>query len=815
MGASESIPRELTHQRLYELTHDTRAMMNMILQYMLKEVTVKDFLALSNPNECKKYVLFMANTLHKYFYELQIHPTRDRGGVIAFRSVRDLVAPSAETDREKQSLCLVLAYYYTRIFQIYGALALTLIDDIASARDSGIMTEGQRRGLVAPGQRPVIYGGAITEAELGRFAFLKGFLLDEKTARGYRTKFHEQNGLYGEVFFAIKREDPSQVSDLLAVPTTATSQKGTFIFGYEGARRFSTIDISVERVSLAAATATASLYGNTTRQASALRITFENFQYAKRGETTLTAGTIPTTYFTKTLPLLYPITMSDGQTGYAFRETSRSVNEVLQESLYRIMRFTKALVEEGRVLERLAEVTGATGATARTNASKIPHSDALKELSTSEENTVEELRLGKILHNLTQTKPYGHCIARALQLLDSVPYRDHPAISHICKAKFLEVSGQTEKGTTTRYTRSGIPEPGSALTTSPGLLALSMLFYDTITVGTPKLAINQQPGPTGKSSLQQYTEFMRRMATYYGDNRVSPGSAEVRSDDSLREGLSGIKNRRDPAVCKGHTGDITIGYDTAMRVQRLVQSMFQEQLEHASVCGKLFKMLFDIQREPKSGRVRIALHENILRKGVPEINRINFLAREQLMKYYSNCEVKYLSGIKLVIDSKRQEKATEQQEQRRVAIPEAIRGVERFMATAPTLVRASKESIQAARDRGEIPPFIPRSPAPVVAPAPVSVPVPAPVPSVPVKKVVGPPSVPSVPAAPKPSALPSAPVKKVFGPSVPVPSVPLPSAPVKKVFEPPVSFDGVKRFMAKPVAASKESVEAARAAKKI
>ena len=495
------------------------------------------------------------------------------------------------------------------------------------------------------------------------------------------------------------------------------------------------------------------------------------------------------------------------------------------------MRFTKALVEEGRVLERSAEVTGAT---ARANASKIPHSDALKELSTSEENTVEELRLGKILHNLTQTKPYGHCIARALQLLDSVPYRDHPAISHICKAKFLEVSGQTERGATTRYTRSGIPEPGSALTTSPGLLALSMLFYDTITVGTPKLAINQQPGPTGKSSLQQYTEFMRRMATYYGDNRVSPESAEVRSDDSLREqGLSGIRNRRDPALCKGHTGDITIGYDTAMRVQRLVQSMFQEQLEHASVCGKLFKMLFDIQREPKSGRVRIALHENILRKGVPEINRINFLAREQLMKYYSNCEVKYLSGIKLVIDSKRQEKATEQQEQRRVAIPEAIKGVERFMATAPTLVRASKESIQAARDRGEIPPFIPRSPAPSApAPAPsvsvpsvsvpsVSVPVPvpsaplpsAPLPSAPVKKVFGPPSVqtvPSAPSAPKPYALPSAPVKKVFEPPAP-----LPSAPVKKVFEPPVSFDGVKRFITKPVAASKESVEAARAAKKI
>jgi hypothetical protein len=555
MGASESIPRELTHQRLYELTHDTRAVMNMILQYMLKEVTVKDFLALSNPNECKKYVLFMANTLHKYFYELQVQPVKDRGGVIAFRSVRDLIAPTPESEREKQSLCLVLAYYYTRIFQIYGALALTLIDDISTMRDTGIMTEGPRRGLVAPGQRPIIYGGAITDAELGRFAFLKSFLLDEKTIRGWRTKFHEQNGLYGEVFFSIQSEEEVG-SDPLAIPTAIRSQKGRFTFGYEGARRFSTIDLRVERVAppVPSSTSTTSLYGNAAARGStgALRITFENLQYPKRGEDTLTAVEIPSTYLSKTLPLLYPVTTGDGQTVYAFRETSRSVNDVLQETLYRIMRFTKTLVEEGRVLNRSSEAVAAATMGIKPDASKIPHAEVLKELSTTEENTMEELRLAKILHNLTQAKPYGHCIARALQLLDSVPYRGHPGISHICKAKFLEVTGSTEKGTTTRYTRSGIPEPGAALTSSPGLLALSMLFYDTIAAGTPKLAINQRPGPTGRSSLEQYTEFMRRMATYYGDIRVSPESTEVRSDDALRQsGLSGIRNRRDQAICRG------------------------------------------------------------------------------------------------------------------------------------------------------------------------------------------------------------------------------------------------------------------------
>jgi hypothetical protein len=59
---------QLTHEKLYKDTVDTREIMNLLLEYMIKQITVRDFLALSNPNECKKYTLFMANTLHKYFF---------------------------------------------------------------------------------------------------------------------------------------------------------------------------------------------------------------------------------------------------------------------------------------------------------------------------------------------------------------------------------------------------------------------------------------------------------------------------------------------------------------------------------------------------------------------------------------------------------------------------------------------------------------------------------------------------------------------------------------------------------------------------
>jgi hypothetical protein len=113
--------------------------MDVILDYMLKEITVRDFLALSNPTECKKYVIFLANTLYKHFYELQITPVKDKKGIIAFRPIKDLVNPKGEDDIERQRLCLTLSYFYTRIFQIYGALALTVLDDAKFVGDTGLL----------------------------------------------------------------------------------------------------------------------------------------------------------------------------------------------------------------------------------------------------------------------------------------------------------------------------------------------------------------------------------------------------------------------------------------------------------------------------------------------------------------------------------------------------------------------------------------------------------------------------------------------------------------------------------------------------
>ena len=66
---------------------------------------------------------------------------------------------------------------------------------------------------------------------------------------------------------------------------------------------------------------------------------------------------------------------------------------------------------------------------------------------------------------------------------------------------------------------------------------------------------------------------------------------------------------------------------------------------------KIIRLLFNIKNDKSSGRYTFSLSDNIIKKGFPEIKRINFIARELLVNYYSNCEETYLKGVKTVIES--------------------------------------------------------------------------------------------------------------------------------------------------------------------
>lgn len=609
MGASQSIPSTLSRQKVFDLTRDTRATMDVILDYMLKEITVRDFLALSNPTECKKYVIFLANTLYKHFYELQITPVKDKKGVIAFRPIKDLVNPKSDDEIEKQRLCLTLAYFYTRIFQIYGALALTVLDDAKFVGDNGLLPstkEGQDKLLLPPGYRPYITsGGAQPDSrKLHDFAFLRTFMADETffpvNEKGYMTSYDELEDNKDEIRF-------------IPGPKEGSTQNGTFNIGLKG------MPLSQYNKLTCITSVKGEIRGELRR------FIFGKLTYYKRNGTPETVE-LPSTVLTKKDIYIEAKPQVGKATLYFIKDSSQTVSQFFNEQLSNVVNYIRK-AREGNVLTYTS------------------HSGVI----ISETGTAEELRLAKIVQNLTRTKPLGHCLARAIQLLKTTPIPEKDSVSYICKARFFEQPA-TYGSETTTISRSGIPGPGSSLDTSPGMAALSQLFYDTVLVQTPKIAIGTKPyGAEGKSSFERYIDFMKKMGLLFGDKKFPAGQTEKERDDTVKKGLAGISNKRDSEICKRLPETLTVPKKYVKSVYEVVNLLFQLQVKHAAECGKIIKLLFDIKKEKDSGLYRISLSDNIIKKGFIEIERVNYLARDVLVKYYENCERTYLSGVSIVM----------------------------------------------------------------------------------------------------------------------------------------------------------------------
>ena len=612
MGAGTSIQ---THQQLFDQTTQTRDVMNILLEYMLREITVRDFVSMTNPEECKKYVMFMANHLYQHFYELRVTPLRDRNGILVFRKIKELVDPQDQKDKEeKQSLCLILAYFYTRIFQIYGALALTLIDDanfMVSSGATSILQQQQGRTLRPRGYSPYYMQGG---ANIGNFNFLRGYLNSEKEYEGFRTRYPITRV---PIFFNTRViTDDSTISD-------SEIQEGTFLIGTGGSKP-SKLKVTAGRSSFGAA--------NITMKIGELR-----YYKKKDKEWEERTVTIPETTLRNKKMEFVPYDYQDtGKTATYQTKDGESLSEYFNKLFERLIPYVQTLTETGQITE-------------------YGISDDEKK-TYSEEGTVKELRLGRLISNLRDQRPLGHCIARALQLLQQVP-ASNEFVSNVCNVKFSEIRSTQRTSTGKIVTvRPGLPSADSSLQDNAGMAMTELLFYDAIAAGSPKLLISDRPIDGRKSSMEQYIEFMRRMAALFGDN-------PDRNASSLRSsGLSGIKNKRDREICGDTKTEIRVSPGVAGQVQTIVREMFQVQFEHTKACGEIIRMLFDIKKD-SNGRTSIALSERIITLGFPEIERINHAARELLMKYYSTCEARYVQGMAVVVQSKRQGEAQAQQAQ--------------------------------------------------------------------------------------------------------------------------------------------------------
>jgi hypothetical protein len=137
-------------------------------------------------------------------------------------------------------------------------------------------------------------------------------------------------------------------------------------------------------------------------------------------------------------------------------------------------------------------------------------------------------------------------------------------------------------------------------------------------------------------------------------------------DEVIKEGLDAIRISRDDDLCKIlgiKDQDMQLPNSVAKQVYESVKKLFAQQYAHAQDCGAIINRLFRVQRDQSSGYFQISLSPTLIQGGFPELNSINYDARELLMKYYYNCETTYLHGVQDIIDAKRAADASKAQAQ--------------------------------------------------------------------------------------------------------------------------------------------------------
>lgn len=170
MGGSSSKPL-LKGDSYSDRARTAKDLADKILTLLFSEADFKDLLSLSSISQCPRYVFTTASALQQLFQSIQVYPQLGKDGEILFAPIQRL-APGllskdkkedTEADRQRRGIrdrmCMDIAYIYVRIFQIYGALALTVLDADPVRQRVRVDTFGAPRGRAAAPGRATFFGG--------------------------------------------------------------------------------------------------------------------------------------------------------------------------------------------------------------------------------------------------------------------------------------------------------------------------------------------------------------------------------------------------------------------------------------------------------------------------------------------------------------------------------------------------------------------------------------------------------------------------------------------------------------------------------
>ena len=130
-------------------TLEVKQILNKLLNDMMRRSDLRDLYSLADPDQCSKYIVVGAKALHKLFSSIQLEVRKGEEGKIYFQKI-DALRKVADLKNQQLELCKMLAFYFVRIFRIYGALTLSILDSDMPTVDP-VETVVQQRSITQAG----------------------------------------------------------------------------------------------------------------------------------------------------------------------------------------------------------------------------------------------------------------------------------------------------------------------------------------------------------------------------------------------------------------------------------------------------------------------------------------------------------------------------------------------------------------------------------------------------------------------------------------------------------------------------------------
>ena len=677
MGADISLPlqRLPTKGEIQDNTQTTIFLMNRILDFILRNADIADIVSLATDEGCKKYIIIAESQLSKLFNKIRIQPELDKkDGTLYLRRITDLEKESKQGGLNKQ-YCEVLSFFFIRLFQVVGALALSVLDTNIPLGDylqAQKVTQFERKGIPFFKQQPektglfsrFFKGGALTGDNMisGKYDFLNNYLTYINTnqyqlntkARDNKDRLlplytsRNANGTYKfdyndgkiTISFDIELDDlkRSIVLKNIILNTQPTSIKYTDSFSYSSYTEQAlittkSIDFAkylidkldeIQNQPKSQVISILKSLGYLTPQGEFLKIKDTNifFEKSKESEEDIWFLYTKDSKIKKDKKVRFEfkiIITIDEDRDYILKLDDI---KVLTKDLY--VDTSLDLNEVTFKIDRADPYSKAEPLYNKQTIPKFLENQMMKLYARAEESLEYGIKKGKegYVRPLSDIKVKDNILkfTELWQRLSS----DTP-IKSFCVARALQllnVSGLERiapKSITpfvfnTKFPliqNKSLPSPGAPLVTTPPIKSLQTLY---------------QTPPVNILTLTEKEIGSRQISL---DNLFKSFNSTGKNFEEVFE-LDGTLTQSeytDPTTISG--------------VRKAAIKLFQTQFEHSKKVERLLKKIFIIDNT-------ITLNPDILGKGVRGIESIAIEARDLLTDYYSNCQQNYMVGVSLL-----------------------------------------------------------------------------------------------------------------------------------------------------------------------